>query len=153
MEGTSKPLVLLDATERFRRQAHMGLTLVGVVVLVVAKVAFRKGGLSPQGFTLLGAGLALLALSFLIKIRWRVEYEGHEIVFENHPLRGEALYLDGALQGRGKRGVKNELRARIEVGRASGSTIVASSEARLLEVRCRITVEPAGTGTAKAGPP
>lgn len=145
---SDQPIVLLDATERLRRRAQMGFTFLGVIVLLVAKGAFRHQGegLSPLGLALLAIGLALLGFSLMIKIRWRVEYEGHEILFENHPLRGEALYLDGVLQGRGKRGVKNELRGRIEAGDAAGRTIVASSEARLFEFRCRITAEPAPAG-------
>ena len=141
---------LLDAVDRGRRILQHGLVLLGVVLLALSGLLFRKthAGLSAPGAVAGIVGVAAILAGFVVKIRWRVAYRGHEIRFENDPFRGEALFIDGAACARGKMVRRNTLTGVVASGDGAGDRIVAQSEAGYLAFRCRIDAEPAVVPTA-----
>lgn len=65
----------------------------------------------------------------------------HRIRFENDPLRGEQLFIDGQLAARGRLGLLTALEAVIPDGAGAGDRIVAICEAGLMRFRCRLRAE------------
>jgi hypothetical protein len=134
---------LLDATETRKRVLQHGLTLGGVLLLAAAIPMFR-GGVSAAGAATAIAGMLGLVGGLLVKIRWEVAYKGHTIRFENHPLSGEKLFIDGKQVARGGLGVRMVLQGHIREGEGAGDRIEAVSYAGLVSFRCEITAYPAG---------
>jgi len=136
--------VLLDAVDHRRRLLQHGLALLGVVLLLAAGAAFLlTRGLSATASIAAVLAIVAMACGFRVTIGWTVPYKGHEIRFENHPIRGEALLIDGVTSGRGRIGIRNTLQAVVASGDGAGDLITAESVAGLLAFRCRILAEPA----------
>jgi hypothetical protein len=135
---------LLDATETTRRVLQHVEILAGMLLLVLAlPMATRAEG------RIWGEALALMGLMALLsglqwKIHWEVPYKGHTIRFENHPLSGEKLLIDGEQAARGGLGVRMVLQGHIREGEGAGDRIEAVSHAGLMNFRCKITAYPAG---------
>ncbi len=134
--------VLLDAEARGRRWVQVGLPALGVLLIVGGlRAALRLPG-TPRlwaiGVAVAGAAGVALALRF--SLWWSVSYKGHAIRFQNHPIWGERLYIDGALADRGRPG-DIRLRGTIESGDGAGERITSESRAALLSFRCRLVVE------------
>jgi hypothetical protein len=137
--------ILLDAEDRRRRILQHALVLSGVVLLSIAGILFRR---THAALSVPGAGFALAAIvafaaGYRMKVRWSVPYKGHAVVFENDPFRGEGLFIDRVLCGRGRMGIRNTLTGFIASGEGAGDRITADSEAGYLAFRCRIIAEPA----------
>ena len=137
--------ILLDAEDRTRRILQHALVLSGVVLLSIAGILFRKthAALSVPGAGFAMAALVAFAAGYRMKVRWSVPYKGHAVVFENDPFRGEGLFIDRVLCGRGRMGIRNTLTGVIASGNGAGDRITADSEAGYLAFRCRIIAEPA----------
>ena len=135
---------LLDATDRVRRLMQLGVVWLGVLVLIVARVLLRRpsGHLNPAGLTIAGIGLAAIVISIWVRVRWEVPYKGHVILFENDPLRGERLYIDGEVVAKGGRGYRLVLQGTIKEGAGAGDRITSVSEAGMFHFHCRLTAEP-----------
>lgn len=144
---------LLDVTDRSIRRLQLaamggsGLLLGVAGAVTAAEVA--PAWASAVAFVV---GLAGLVVAGGVRQRWEMEYRGHEIRFENSPLTGERLFLDGGLVSRGGIGQKMELRAPIRVGEGAGEEIMALVDAGVLQLRLRLYVEGAGEPPA-AHPP
>jgi hypothetical protein len=132
---------LLDVTDKTRRRLQHGAVFAGVVVLLVAKVVGNRPGGIALILGMMAAGFALLGAAAFIKQKWTVTYKGHEIRYENNPFLGEKLFIDNQLAGKGKTGYRSEIRSVIAAGDGAGDTIIVTTEAGLLALRCRITAE------------
>lgn len=112
-----------------------------LLIAVAAGVTVR--GLIPVWASVLAlaAGAAGLVVAGGIRQRWEMEYRGHLVRFENSPLTGERLFLDGGLVARGGLGTKMELRAPIRVGEGAGEELMALVDAGLSRLRLRLYVE------------
>ena len=139
---TTAAVELLDATDTRKRLMQHGATLAGVGLLGAASFLVGRPGLLGAGLVCIALGLGLFAVSASVSQRWQVTYRGHPVRFENNPFRGERLYIDGELVGRGKIGFESELRGTIRSGAGAGDQIVSRSRAGLLTFRCRILAEP-----------
>jgi len=141
---SARAQVLLDAVEHRRRLLQHGLALLGVVLLLASGAAFlQTRGVSATGSVAAVLAIVAIASGLRMKIRWTVPYRGHEIRFENHPIRGEALLIDGVTCDRGRIGLWNRLQGVVPSGDGAGDLITAESEAGLFAFRCRILAEPA----------
>jgi hypothetical protein len=86
----------LKATDTAGRLLQHGSTLAGVMLLVLAIPMFAQGrGFSALGTAAVALGLVALVCGLRVKICWEVLYKGHTIRFENDPLVGEKLFIDG----------------------------------------------------------
>jgi len=132
---------LLDVTDKTRRPLQHGAVFAGVAVLLFAGAAANRPDGLALALWLIAAGLALFVVAALVKQQWALTYKGHEVRFENNPFLGEKLFIDGALAGKGKIGFKSETGAVISAGDGVGDTVIARTEAGLLTLRCRITVQ------------
>ncbi|HXT70567.1 MAG TPA: hypothetical protein VN700_12460 [Vicinamibacterales bacterium] len=138
---------LLDVTDRTRRPLQHGAVFAGVLVLLLAKVVGSRPGGIALTLWMMAAGFALFVVAAVIKQRWTVTYEGHEVRYENNPFTGEKLFIDHQRAGKGKVGYRSEMRGVIAGGDGAGDTIIARTEAGLLTLHCRITaLEPEATG-------
>lgn len=133
--------VLLDQTDRRRRLLQHGAILGGILLLAPVAALIDVPGHWSFAIATMAAGLLLLAIATTIKQRWTVDYKGHVIKFENNPIRGERLFIDGELAGKGKIGYRSEIRGVLRGGDGSGEAIVASTTAGLLSFHCRIVAE------------
>lgn len=131
--------LLLDVTDRIRRRLQHGAVLAGVLVLMFAGALAKRPGGIALALGMIAGGLALFGVAAVIKQKWAVTYKGHEIRFENNPFLGEKLFIDDQLAGKGKIGYRSESRGVIAAGEGAGDTIIASTEAGLLRLHCRIT--------------
>ena len=134
---------LLAATDTKRRLLQHGAMLGGVALLVAAGVLVNMPDSLSVTLAAILLGLVLFIVAAGIKQRWEVSHKGHPIRFENNPILGEKLFIDGELVARGKLGYRSETRGDIKAGDGVGDQIIARSEAGFLDFRCRITVEPA----------
>lgn len=135
---------LLDATDTAGRLLQHGSTLAGVLLLAMAIPLFgREQGVSLLGTLAVALGMIALVCGVRVKIRWEVPYKGHSIRFENDPLRGEKLFIDGEQVARGGLGVRFVLQGHIRDGEGAGDRIEAVSYAGLAVFRCQITAYPA----------
>jgi serine/threonine protein kinase len=90
--------VLLDARTVSRRVAQLGLVCVGGILLSSSVGFIRARGLSHIELLLPMAGAIVFIVGYLrFQLRWQVTYKGHVVMFQIHPIRGERLYIDGAL--------------------------------------------------------
>ena len=129
---------LLEAVDTKRRIRQHGGILAGVVVLLVARLVVDVN--LVLGLAAIAAGFGLFAYAARIKQHWEVSYKGHRIQFENNPLRGEKLFIDGDLVGKGRIGYRSEIHATIAHGDGAGDKIVVLTVAGLLSFGCRILV-------------
>ncbi len=130
---------LIDVSDQRTRLLQLGLMAGSGAMVALGASALRGGSLPPiAGWVMFGAGAVLLVVSAGIRQRWQIEYRGHEVRFENSPVTGERLYLDGGLVARGGIGSKMELRAPIRVGDGAGEEIVALVDAGLRTFRVRL---------------
>ncbi len=136
---------LLDASETKQRLLQHGATLAGFLLLLIALAAVARpgGGLNIVAGIAAALGLAAIILGLRVKIRWQVRYKGHVIRFENDPLIGERLYIDGERVGRGYFGFHVVMNAAIPNGNGAGDRIESVSNAGLVRFQCRITATPA----------
>jgi hypothetical protein len=135
---------LLSQTDRRRRLMQHGAILGGILLLLPAAALVDVPGSFAFAIATMAGGLVLLGVAAAIKQRWEVSYKGHRIRVENNPILGEKLFIDDALAGRGKIGLRSELRGIIRDGDGAGDVIVALTVAGLLSFQCRIVAEPAG---------
>lgn len=144
---------LLDVTDRSIRRLQLAAVgasglLVGLAgVLLVFPHA-------PVWATVLALliGVVGFVTAGAIRQRWEMEYKGHHIRFENSPLTGERLFLDGGLVSRGGVGQKMELRAPIRVGDGAGEEVMALVDAGILQIRLRVYIEGVGAEGASVSP-
>jgi hypothetical protein len=133
---------LLDVTDRAVRRLQLtAMAGSGLLMGVAASMVFVGLGSLWVPAIALGGGMVGMFIAGGIRQRWEVEYKGHQIRFENSPLTGERLYLDGGLVSRGGVGTRMELRAPIRVGEGAGEEIMALADAALLHIRLRLYVE------------
>jgi hypothetical protein len=137
--------VLLDAIDRRRRLGQHGSILAAIGLLLAARYALDNS--TTAALALIAAGLVLFTVAASISQRWAVDYEGHRIVVENNPFRGERLCVDGAVVAKGKLGVTNQLRTIITTP-TGPEEIVVRTDAALLRFRCVIRVVRGGVSAA-----
>jgi hypothetical protein len=137
--------VLLEAIDRGRRLGQHGSILAAIGLLLAARYASDSS--TTGALALIAAGLVLFTVAARISQRWSVDYQGHRIVLENNPFRGERLSVDGVVVAKGKLGVTNQLRA-IIITPAGPEEIVARTDAGLLQFRCVIRVVRGGVSAA-----
>ncbi len=96
------------------------------MLVTVGFITYMAGDV-PRALSIVAllAGVVGLVVAGSIRQRWEVVYRGHQIRFENSPLTGERLFLDGGMVSRGGVGMKMELRAPIRVGEGAGDEIMA----------------------------
>ena len=138
---------LLDETDRTQRRRQHILLFAGLAaftagaVLAAAGVTERVGGLAAAaGLVIVAAGGFLFVSGARTVQRWEVPYRSHRIRFENNPITGESLAIDGAVVARGGLGRTMRLEGAIASGEGAGDRIVATSNAGLATFRCRIDV-------------
>lgn len=131
--------LLLDVTDRTRRLLQHGAVLAGVLVLMFAGALAKRPGGIALALGMIAGGFALFGVAAVIRQKWAVTYKGHEIRFENNPFLGEKLFIDNQVAGKGRFGYRSETRGVIAAGDGAGDTIIASTEAGLLRLRCRMT--------------
>lgn len=133
---------LVDDTDRTVRWKQLVAMACSTILVSSAGAVFALGrGPVWAPILALVAGLAGIVIAGGIRQRWELSYKGHDIRFENSPLTGERLYLDGGLVARGGVGSKIEIRAPIRVGDGAGEEIMALVDAGVLGFRLRIYVE------------
>ncbi len=135
-------LKLIDVSDRHTRLKQLAGVLSSFALIGAGAVALATGKV-PTGSAALSIvlGVGFLIVVGSIRQRWTVDYKGHEIRFENSPLTGERLYLDGGLVARGGIGLKMELRAPIRVGAGAGEELVALVDAGVRTFRLRLFVD------------
>lgn len=135
-------VVLLDAETRSRRLLQVITQASFVPSVVMGALLVSAGGtLATIGVIFLAACLTLVAHELRNPLGWEVTYKGHRIVFRNHPILGERLFIDGALVDRGRFGFDVTLRGTIEQGRGAGERITAHIRATFTRLACRIVAE------------
>lgn len=145
-------MLLLDAIDRTRRPAQHGAILAGILLLLATLSLLDPPGRRPFAAASAAAGLALLGIATRINQRWDVSYKGHRIRYVNNAMTGERLWIDDRPAGKGRLGIKSEIRVSIDDGEGLGDVIVSRSIAGFLTFRCRILVEPAAPQDAAAVP-
>ena len=135
--------LLLDVTDRTLRPLQHGAVFAGVLVLIIAGAVAKRPGSEgiPLALWMIAGGLALFGVAAVIRQKWAVTYKGHEIRFENNPFLGEKLFIDNKIAGKGKVGYRSESRGVISAGDGVGDAVIASTEAGLLTLHCRITAQ------------
>ena len=136
-------VVLLEGKSRGRRIAQQ---LVPVAGGLLAAVGLAALGIAPAQdrwmfLAIVIAGAAAVATTFRLTLDWRIDYKGHAIHFQNHPLRGERLFIDGKQVATGGVGLRKTLQGTIERGDGAGERITAESVADPREFRVRILAE------------
>ena len=131
---------LLDVTDRTRRPLQHGAVFAGVAVLLFAGSLANRPDALTLALVMIAGGLALFVAAAVIKQKWAVTHEGHDVRFENNPFLGEKLFINGRLAGKGKLGIRSEIRGVIPAGDGAGDTVIVRTEAGLFTFRCRITV-------------
>jgi len=134
---------LLDAKDTSGRLLQHSAMLTGLILLVLAVVVFVTSPEMKIPAAVAGVlGLIAFVCGLRVKMCWEVSYKGHAIRFENDPLRGEALYIDGELVARGGLGIWMVLQGSVRSGAGIGDQIIAESVAGLLSFRCKISAKP-----------
>lgn len=143
---------LLDETQTSRRLQQHGAIFAGIFLLVLALIAFGRPSATMRavGGIVTVLGLAAIWAGMRIRLRWSTNYKGHTIRFENDPLRGEELYIDDELMGRGGLGIRMRIEGRIKQGEGAGDRIIAESVAGLLSFQCKLTAEAATGGQSQS---
>jgi len=136
-------VVLLEGKSRGRRIAQQLLPAAGGFL---AAVGLSAAGVAPSEYRLLFlmvslTGAVVVAATFRLTLDWRVNYKGHEIHFQNHPFRGERLYIDGRKVATGGVGLRKTLQGTLERGDGAGERITAESLADPREFRVTILAE------------
>jgi hypothetical protein len=135
-------VVLLDAETRHRRVLQVITQASFIPLVVMGTLLFLTGGtFTTIGVVFVAACAILVGHELRNPLGWEVTYKGHRIVFRNHPLLGERLYIDGALADRGRFGFEVTLRGTIEQGRGAGERITAQIRATFTRLACRIVAE------------
>jgi hypothetical protein len=136
-------VVLLEGTSRGRRIAQQLLPAAGAFLAVVGLSAAAVAPSQHRWLFLMIAlaGAFVVAATFRLTLDWRVNYKGHEIHFQNHPFRGERLYIDGKRVAIGGIGLRKTLQGTLERGDGAGERITAESVADPREFRVRILAE------------
>jgi len=144
---------LLDVTDRSVRRLQLAAVGASGLLIGLAGVLLVSAH-APIWATVLA--LLVGAVGFItagaIRQRWELNYKGHHIQFENSPLTGERLFLDGGLVSRGGVGQKMELRAPIRVGDGAGEEVMALVDAGILQIRLRVYIEGAETEGGSVSP-
>ena len=141
---------LLDVTDRTVRRLQLA-AVGGSTLLIALAIVLLDSTDRPVWAPVLAMGVGAVGLVVAggIRQRWELEYKGHHVRFENSPLTGERLYLDGGLVSRGGVGMKMELRAPIRVGDGAGEEIMALVDVGILHIRLRIYIDGAGAGAGE----
>jgi hypothetical protein len=144
---------LLDVTDRSVRRLQLAAVGASALLVGLAGVLLASTN-APVWATVLALiiGVVGFVTAGGIRQRWELDYKGHHIQFENSPLTGERLFLDGGLVSRGGMGQKMELRAPIRVGDGAGEEIMALVDAGILQIRLRVYVEGAAAGAGSLTP-
>ena len=131
--------LLLDRTDTRKRLAQHGAILGAIALLLVA------GRLANDSVALTVALIIAAGALFLIAAqtsqRFAATHQGHAILLQNNPLRGEKLFVDGVPVAKGRIGVTSEMRAPLP----SGDDILVRTDAGLLTFRCRIEAVSGGS--------
>ena len=136
-------VVLLEGTSRGRRIAQQLVPVAGGLLFAAGLSALGIAPSQDRWWFLsiaLGGAIAVVT-AFRLTLDWRVDYKGHEIHFQNHPFRGERLYIDGKQVATGGVGLRKTLQGTIERGAGAGERITAESVADPREFRVRILAE------------
>lgn len=142
---------LLDVTDRSVRRLQLAALiasglLIGIAGFLITTTEVPVWATVPAMLI----GIIGIVIAGAIRQRWDLEYKGHQILFENNPITGERLFLDGGLVSRGGVGKKMELRAPIRVGDGAGEEIMALVDAGIFKLRLRVYAEGAGSAAANA---
>jgi hypothetical protein len=134
---------LLDGKNRGRRIAQQAVPAAGAFIIAVG---VSLAGLSAHEYrwwliASAAAGAVAVASTLRLTLDWKVPYKGHEIHFQNHPFRGERLFIDGVRVATGGVGLHKTLRGTIERGDGAGERITAESVADPREFRVKIFAE------------
>jgi hypothetical protein len=142
---------ILDVTDRSIRRLQIAAVAGSALLSSVGFISFRSGNV-PTALAAIAllAGVVGFVIAGSIRQRWEIPYRGHQIRFENSPLTGERLFLDGGMVSRGGVGMKMELRAPIRVGEGAGEEIMALVDAGIFTLRLRLYVEGAAVESAVA---
>jgi hypothetical protein len=134
--------ILIDTHDTKRRLLQNGVPLLaGGLILAGIAVMVPPVRATGQGTVAVVMGVALLAWSPWLLLRWDVQYKGHAIRFQNSVLFGEQLYIDGLKITQGILGFRKTLQGVIRDGEGAGDRIRAESEAGLTIFRIRIVAE------------
>ncbi len=145
---------ILDVTDRRIRRLQLAAVAGSAMLSSVGFISFRSANVpTAVAAVALLAGVAGFMIAGSIRQRWEIGYRGHQIRFENSPLTGERLFLDGGMVSRGGVGMKMELRAPIRVGEGAGEEIMALVDAGIFTLRLRVYVEGASAEPAAAPAP
>ncbi|MCC5865004.1 MAG: hypothetical protein JJU31_07815 [Wenzhouxiangella sp.] len=144
---------ILDVSDRRVRRLQLAAIFTSMALVTIAGFLLTFA-VAPLWMTVLAMliGMTGLFVAGGIRQRWELDYKGHQIRFENSPITGERLYLDGGLVSRGGVGNKMELRAPIRVGDGAGEELMALVDASLLQIQLRLYVEGAVPGDSPASP-
>jgi len=144
---------LLDVTDRSVRRLQLAAVGTSALLLGVTGILLVSSH-APVWATVLALLIGVFGFitAGAIRQRWELNYKGHHIQFENSPLTGERLFLDGGLVSRGGVGQKMELRAPIRVGDGAGEEVMALVDAGILQLRLRVYIEGATAGAGSVAP-
>src|SRR6185503_8887696 len=94
---SASPVTLLDASDTRRRLLQQGLPLAGAGLLLcgIGILASSGGRAWVAGSALVALGVLAVGAAPLVLVSWDLDYKGHRIRFENSPVFGERLYIDG----------------------------------------------------------
>jgi hypothetical protein len=137
---SAPPVILLDASDSRRRLLQQGLPLAGAGLLLcgIGVLVSSAGRGWLVGGVLITLGVLAVAAAPALLVSWEVDYKGHRIRFENSPVFGERLFIDGERISDGPLGYAKTLRGVIRSGDGAGERITAQSTAGLFQFRCRI---------------
>jgi hypothetical protein len=130
---------LVDETDTAIRSRQHASIFAAIALLAVSRAFVGNPSSFWFGILAIVVALALFVLGATSVQRWDLQYKGHTIRYQNNPLRGERLFVDGKPAAKGKFGYRSEMRAPL----GNGETVVAQSEAGLARFRCHIFVESA----------
>jgi len=136
--------VLLDGCDTRRRLLQQALVIAGGVLSAwgVMRVGLGHGAARGVGVAAAVFGVVLLVAASRVLVRWEVLYGGHVIRFENSPVFGERLIIDGERITNGPFGYRKVLEGTIRRGTHAGKKIRAESVAGIFQLRCKLTLEP-----------
>jgi hypothetical protein len=140
----TQSVVLLDATEHKYRILQQVAPLLGGALLTVglSLLVIMPGANRILGVLSALAGVGLFVWGGRLLVRWEVPYKGHVIRFQNSVVFGERLYIDDdRFDDDALEGTEKVLRGTITAGDGLGESIVASSAAGMVSLRCRIEAE------------
>ena len=134
---------IVEGRSRGRRILQQAVPMAGAFLFVVGLIAGVLTADDARSWAIVAAaaGAVGFAASFWLTLDWVADYKGHRIHFQNHPLFGERLFIDGVQVAKGGLGLRKTLRGTIESGDGAGERVTAESFAGPREFSVRVVAQ------------